>query len=86
MMITGGGGYDPDGVVRSWAVALAAATGQSELAAHLHDDYELVPPGDPRREEEALAVIAEAARRWDVHSSSRAAEIERVWVKDSHAS
>jgi acetoin utilization protein AcuC len=70
LMIAGGGGYTPDAVVRSWAVALSVATGEPERALHLFDVAERVKPGDPVREAEAHAVIDRAKtlhlRRWRV--------------------
>ncbi len=64
MMIAGGGGYTPDGVVRSWGIALATATGQPERARHLYDDLTLAKPGDPARDAEAHAMIDRARHLW----------------------
>ncbi|HEX8680957.1 MAG TPA: hypothetical protein VF707_01490 [Ardenticatenaceae bacterium] len=60
LMIAGGGGYNPDAVVRSWAIALATATGQPERTRHLHDDLSQAKPGDSQREAEAHATIDRA--------------------------
>ena len=60
LMITGGGGYTPDGVVRSWAAALAVATGQRDAAEHLYDDLDRVKRGDPVYERQADETIERA--------------------------
>lgn len=60
LMIAGGGGYTPDGVVRSWGVALAVAAGTPERAYHLYDDPARAKPGEPAREAEAHATIERA--------------------------
>lgn len=60
LMIAGGGGYNPDAVVRSWAIALSVATAQPERARHLYDDPAQVKQGDPDREAEAHAMIERA--------------------------
>ena len=60
MMIAGGGGYTPDAVVRSWAIALSVATGQPERTRHLYDDLTQVKRGDPVREAQANKMIERA--------------------------
>ncbi|MGB0388377.1 MAG: histone deacetylase family protein [Ardenticatenaceae bacterium] len=60
MMIAGGGGYTPDGVVRSWAIALSVATQQPERTRHLYDDLTQAKPGQPAREAQAHQIIEQA--------------------------
>lgn len=60
MMITGGGGYTPDAVVRSWGIALSVATQQRQRTTHLDEELTEVKKGDPIREAQAYDMIERA--------------------------
>ena len=64
LMIAGGGGYTPEAVVRSWAVALSEAAGCPDKTLHLYDDLATAKRGDPDREADAHRVIDEALEIW----------------------
>lgn len=64
LMIAGGGGYTPEAVVRSWAIALSVATGQAERTRQLYDDVQQAKQGDPKREVQAHEIIEQAKAIW----------------------
>jgi acetoin utilization protein AcuC len=66
LMMAGGGGYTPDAVVRSWAIALSVAAGMPDKSRHLYDDPAIAKAPDMERTAEAHRVIDDAARVWRV--------------------
>lgn len=64
IMMAGGGGYTPQAVVRSWAIALSVAAGMPQLTLHLYDDPATAKAPEPEREAEAHRIIDAAVAQW----------------------